>query len=413
MSERWQWWQKRAWGRSMIAYWGWIAPIIAVAITVAAMQAAVVLTGTIRRRDYRLFEDQSRESITRQFPLASLNQSQADERRKAIAPFLDKVHKAANEAQTTYHNSVVRSVGCLVLGFLGLVIGTIPQQDWPRALAVHHELIESTLTWLDAIAIISVLVLFLYARRTGQRWIAARTGVELLRQYQYLNFIFPDANVAPDANEVKTRFDIEASKIRERVEKGSIAEIVSRTERFWSERKVEIKTRALKDSDIQPDALQTYLQRRARRQLGWFTDSKARLEHIGERRTTILLTLYGIAALLVVMKLLFFICSGHSPGYLLPPLLIVTGMSAAMTAYYINQNTRSVIHRYRTQQRQIIEWLTAFNDRWKLADLPSLRLDAASKKEVSARIIEFENLMVEELIDWIHITSYDAIELAP
>jgi hypothetical protein len=27
--------------------------------------------------------------------------------------------------------------------------------------------------------------------------------------------------------------------------------------------------------------------------------------------------------------------------------------------------------------------------------------------------LQFEDLMVEELIDWVHITSYDAIELTP
>ena len=29
------------------------------------------------------------------------------------------------------------------------------------------------------------------------------------------------------------------------------------------------------------------------------------------------------------------------------------------------------------------------------------------------RLLEFDDLMIEELVDWIHITSHDVIELAP
>ena len=152
--------------------------------------------------------------------------------------------------------------------------------------------------------------------------------------------------------------------------------------------------------------------KRARRQLGWFNDSKARLEHSAERRNIVLLSLYCITAGLAVLKHVLFLNSGHPHAFLLPPLLIVTGMSAAMTAYYINQNSRSLIHRYNTQQRNISSWLVTFNDRWSFANLPLLNIDPAAKNDMRIQILRFEDLMVEELIDWIHITSYDAIELA-
>ncbi len=41
-----------------------------------------------------------------------------------------------------------------------------------------------------------------------------------------------------------------------------------------------------------------------------------------------LLSLYCIAAGLAAIKLVLFLCGGHSPAYLLRLLLIVTGMSA-------------------------------------------------------------------------------------
>jgi hypothetical protein len=276
--------------------------------------------------------------------------------------------------------------------------------DWPA--------LELVLSWIDAIAIIFVLILFLYGRMACRPWIAGRSGAELIRQYQFLGVVFPSA-ITPATADDQTQFDIEADLVAARVQDGSITDIVARTERFWSTRKASIENLTLTDEDLTADAVLVYLQRRARRQFGWFIDSKARLEHIAGRRNVLLLSLYCIAAGLAVIKLVLFLCGGYSPAYLLPLLLIVTGMSAAMTAYYINQNSRSLIHRYNTQQRFITGWLVTFNERWKFASLPSLTIDLAAKNDMRAQILRFEDLMIEELIDWIHITSHDAIELAP
>ena len=178
--------------------WGVLAPFISLAITFAAMQAAVFLTGTIRGCDYRRFEGESKERIARQFPLPSVDQSTADERRKSLSPFLDKGHKAANAAQTKYYNAVVRSAGCLVLAFLALAFGTLRPEDWPAWL--DWPFLELVLNWVDVIAIIFVLILFLYGRRAGRPWIAGRTGTELIRQYQFLSVVFPSSisSAAPD-----------------------------------------------------------------------------------------------------------------------------------------------------------------------------------------------------------------------
>jgi hypothetical protein len=391
-------------------YWGLLAPLIAVAITVAAMQAAVVLTGAIRGRDFRRFEDQSKERIARRFPIPTVDQSTAEEGRKSISRFLDKAHQAASAAQTTYHNAVVRSAGCLVLAFLALAFGTLRPDDWPVWLDWRS--LELVLSWIDATSIIVVLILFLYGRMISPPWIASRAGTELLRQYQILRVVFPNT-ISSDPADDQTQFDIEADLVATRVQDGSITDIVARIERFWSTRKASIESRMLTDENLTTDALMVYLQKRARRQLGWFIDSKARLEHIAKRREILLLSFYCIAAALAVVKLAWFLCGGHSPPYLLPVLLIVTGLSAAMTAYYINQNSRSLIHRYNTQQRFISGWLVAFNERWNFAGLPSLTIDLVGKNDMRAQILRFEDLMIEELIDWIHITSHDVIELAP
>jgi hypothetical protein len=57
--------------------WDWLAPLVALLVTLMAMQAAVASAGAMRRRDYRMFEDKSRESFARQFPLATIGQSPA------------------------------------------------------------------------------------------------------------------------------------------------------------------------------------------------------------------------------------------------------------------------------------------------------------------------------------------------
>ena len=393
--------------------WGILAPLIAVVITFAAMQGAVALTDAIRRRDYRRFEDQNESAVALRFPLPTISPSAADQQRKTLSPFWDIAHKAAGSAQTTYHNAVVRSAGCLVLAFLTLAFGALPPTDWPASARLDVASLELVLSWIEAIAILSMLVLFIYGRVTCRPWIASRTGAELLRQYQILSVVLPGAFGAAPIGDFKGRFDREARLIASNVQAGPGSAIAERIDRFWLDRKASIENHALGETDLTADALLVYLQRRARRQLAWFADSKARLEHISGRRNAILTTLYCLAGGVALVKHGWLLSTGHSPAVLLPLLLIVTGLSAATTAYYINQNSRSLIHRYHTQERSIAHWLTTFDQRWNFSSLPMAALDLVAKTEIRRHILQFEDLMIDELIDWIHITSYDAIELAP
>jgi hypothetical protein len=124
-----------------------------------------------------------------------------------------------------------------------------------------------------------------------------------------------------------------------------------------------------------------------------------------------LVSLYCVGIGLAVAKHVLFLHNSELSACLRPPLLIAAGMSAAMTAYYINQNSRSLIHRYNTQKRMAARWLTAFGNRWNFATLPTAIINP-STKDIRAQILLFEELMIEEVIDWVNITSHDAIELA-
>jgi hypothetical protein len=386
--------------------WQMLAPTIALAITIAVMQFFVFVAHKIREHDYRRFEDDCELRLAERFPIPKAGESTAEERRKSISPFFDEAHRKANLAQTTYYNAVVRSAGCLVLAFVALAFGTLRPEDWPDR--VEWPRIEWLLSWVDVIAIFFVLVLFYQGRQASRPWITARANAELLRQNQFLNMVFPNV-----PSSTKTQFDAEFERVSAERRNDPSIDSVAGIEQFWSKRRMSFKSCALTDADLTADAVLDYLSRRVRRQLGWFTDSKARLEHIAERRNVALLGLYIITAVLAVSKHISFLYGWRGNTYLMPMLLIVTGISAAMTAYYINQNSRSLIHRYNTQQRFISNWLDNFNETWKLSDLSSVPLDLGAKDDMRTQILIFEDMMIQELIDWTHITSRDVIELAP
>jgi hypothetical protein len=221
-----------------------LAPCIAFAVTVAAMQAAVVMTAAMRRRDYRRFEDKGAPSIAEQFRLPTIDPAAAEARRKSLSPFVNKGAQGAIAAQTTYHNAVVRSAGCLVLAFIALAIGGLRPEDWPARL--DWPAVELLLSWIDVLAVISVLVLFFYGRRTSRPWIVARAGAELLRQYQFLDMVFPNAITPVPVGDLKAQFNTEADRVAAQVQGGDIADIVTRIEAFWSERKASIASAPLR-----------------------------------------------------------------------------------------------------------------------------------------------------------------------
>jgi hypothetical protein len=74
-------------------------------------------------------------------------------------------------------------------------------------------------------------------------------------------------------------------------------------------------------------------------------------------------------------------------------LLTMTILSAAATARHFNRNDRSVFHRYVLQDRSISNWLK------------SLQPSTAIGESQITYLLDFESIMVDELIGWIHITS--------
>jgi hypothetical protein len=121
----------------------------------------------------------------------TIHPSAAEEQLRSLSSLLGKAHKAANAAQTSYHNAVVRSAGCLALAFSALAFGTFPPEFWPLKAPLDWPSFELVLSWLEAIALLFMLLLFLHGHMTRRPWIVGRVGTELLRQYQILSIVFP------------------------------------------------------------------------------------------------------------------------------------------------------------------------------------------------------------------------------
>jgi len=403
-------------------WWLIVAPLIAGAVTGAAWWIAAVLTNKIRRKDYKSYEDWSASDLKDRFPLpetiAEVYQSAAEQRRKTLSQLVARVHQVANKAQTTYHDAIVGSAGCLVLAFLALATNTLFLALAQNSLRLESRALDYLLNWIDVVAIVAVLFLFIYGQNANSRWIRHRAAVELLRQYQYFKVIFPHAITPEPIDNLEAQFDIEADQIASHVQSRKISEINTRINRFWLQRKASLASHAFMDDDLSPEALAIYLAKRVRRQLGWFIDSRERLKHIADRRKDWLFRLYIFMVALALGQLMSFFPALFRENWnwhhvALPFLLLVTGGSAAMTAYYINQNSRTLTHRYNTQQRFINRWLEDFDYPWSSKVLPLQKFNDAEKRRMRDEILRFEDLMIEELIDWAHITSYDSIELAP
>ena len=367
--------------------WLVLHALIAISIMVLTMQITARLISTQRARTFSKYEDQSQSEIARDFPLPDAVPSRVTETLRSLGQLVATAHNEAIYAQNRYFSTVVRSAVCLFLALLALALTASPlRQCHPTAVV---------LAWLDALSISLVLGLFLQGHAANRQWITLRAGAELLRQYQFLTVVFPTATSHPPAHDLTSRFLEETELIKKQVQGDSFKDIALRIERFWSDRESLIANSVLTDADISADALLPYLHRRLRRQLGWFKDSQERLKGAELRRKRWLLMLYWMAAVLAWIKLVETIGADHLPasgdiciGFwagigglfswppagipesltqaLLPTLLMVTGLSAVMTAFYVNQNLRSLLHRYHTQERRISGCFQSLEGRSKI-----------------------------------------------
>ena len=158
-----------------------------------------------------------------------------------------------------------------------------------------------------------------------------------------------------------------------------------------------------------------YLGARPIKQLQWYRMRKAQFARASERRGALMFVLFvfSFAATLANVVLVHWLNASETEwpssssitiaDWLNLALLITTAISAALTYWYVSRNERSISYRYGTQAREIVSWL---NQMVKI-------LESTERYSAYEHILEFEDLSTSELIDWVHITSNDIIELTP
>jgi hypothetical protein len=374
------------------------------AITAAVTQLAVELARAVRRHDYLHFEKSSLKALVERYVVSQADSGPAEIRRESMSADLDACLSAANAAQTRYYNAVVRSAACLLLAFVALATEKSGLPAGAAGDGALPGLVRTTMTMLDPVALVAMFGLFRYGRSRVAPWIRLRTVAEFLRQYQYMLVLFP--KLAADDEDPRLQFAAERHAIEERVVSGPIKSLPDRVDAYWAERKSNVLAIAGDDIDISSDVVKVYVEKRVVRQLSWFIDSRLRLDRIGHRNRSILVALYILTTFIAFLKVFFY------PAILVPCLLILTGLSGAMTAYYFNQNVRSLMHRYFTQERGIRKLLDLFGNDGGLADRGSAGVTSEEKNSFRRTVIDFEGMMIDELHDWIAITNHDVMELS-
>ena len=190
-----------------------------------------------------------------------------------------------------------------------------------------------------------------------------------------------------------------------------------------------------------------HFKKRPKAQGQWFPRAHARLSEHGSWRGWLLFWIFMVTTVLAAVKTaLLFDLFPHDWASIKPILtfsmLVMIGISAAISALYLNQNNRSLTHRYSAQIRQIDAWLELYRPVLGAAErllqeanreaVKRLSEPEGSDQNPSARegaalalvptemwsatlplILQFEDLMIEELLDFISISEHDVLEISP
>jgi hypothetical protein len=412
-------------------------------ILVAALTTALVVS-RIGARAWELYRkiayarhERNEDEIARKLPTDAFFQNRlgrhAEEIRKGATNLLKAYHSDAIRAQNKNHSAISSAVASVSLGFLGLSLGmTIGAEiDW---------LVRFCAT-LDVCCFVLAVVSFWRAIYYNRLWVTTRAQNEFLRQWCTVDNVLMSES-SPD---VTTRFERFAARVKTEINHPSLnspnpgrdflimcIRAILATKKtsgstepdlsqavilFWRSRRAEIMN--LLSTEIVDNArLVTHYLKRPLTQAEWFSESRKRLEGYSSHRAMLLLWAFGITLLLALLKcLLVFHVFPHSwleaKPYVTLAILVLIGISSMLTALYVNQNTRSLTHRYGAQERKIDDWLSKYNFSLTKLSREDIR-DAPSPlpSPLVDQILSFEDLMIDELLDWIAISEEDIMELS-
>jgi hypothetical protein len=415
------------------AAWSFLWALLTVLV---ALAICTPLVRWLRERRYAIGETDgsdrltSRATIAREFELP-----EADPDAATIGPLLDALHrpvndlhKKANAYQRAYHNRAARCVICLAVALIMLGLSLTVYAD--------SKAFKAYASAIDVFALLITFQQWLSALGANQRWVATRTKTELLRQWAFLttllNWNKPEDAIAmaPGMFERKER-DIEDNVVQDRLriwwrrllglfgkKRFPATKIEERMAAYWSSSRDE-HARKLAGLKLPPGDLALYIYRRPIRQLAWFRLAQVRLHQQAKHRERWLATCYTVSVVLALIKLAMVyqqeigarfpmiadLLGALSINAVSMALLAMTVLSTAATALYLSRNDRSLLHRYAAQERAVEGWLKEFCGAPKESA-------AGEVDRLEERLLDFEALMVDEMIDWLHISAHDTLELA-
>lgn len=372
---------------------------LAVAASVLLTVLLAKLATEVRGRRYRRYDGAPTPVPPREAARASQNGLALQ--RSVLADLFSPHHQHSIARQDAYYFVVALGVSALFVGFasLGLSLTVVAGRPaWLEACAA-----------IDVVSFMIALACVPLGLRRNRAWVQDRTRAELLRQWYLLDELLLGSRGDAD---VTTRFEAAAERLKHEFPGKSVDE--SEVFRYWQGRRADLTAR-LGSGPIESERLDAYLDRRPRRQALWFEQARSRLEHQTHSRARSLAGLFTVAVLLALAKvtLTFHLLPGELDAFkpwLTLVLILVIGAASGLTGLYFGQNSRSLMHRYAAQRRRIDVWLAAFGTTCGTGPISA---DVGEARSTFEQILQFEDLMIEELVDWIAITSHDVIELAP
>jgi hypothetical protein len=330
-----------------------------------------------------------------------------------------------NEAvrlQSRYHSCVARCIGALSVGVVIICLSIIVYRDvdWLKKFA----------TCFDLMAAFYALVFFLWARFVNDRFVITRAFVETLRAWIHLAIIFPlekggDVAAAYQARKKEIRAGYWARKGAATLKDGAgdagqptdrrEAPIYQRVLNCWNELHEECRKVGLRSNPPSSADLGFYLEKRALGQLGFFMTAQGRINAGQKSRELLMTVLYVASIVLAVLKAVrvfeaelppavmgnIEFATAMSVDWISMALLAVMVLSAAATNAYVSRNERSLFHSYHAQERRIKQWFTGF----------AAVVGNGGGRYAPDTMLAFEDIMLNDLLDFIHITSRDVIEV--
>jgi hypothetical protein len=320
---------------------------------------------------------------------------------KAAKNLFMKDHEEANVAQTRAVRHLAEAGSLLFAAFVCFAFAVTLMKD--------NEQAHTFAAAFEAAAFMLVVLHFGAGKTQRLRWLAKRTQVEFLRVWHAVEF--PLTGLRDST--LQRSFDDVRAEVVGAISDGFDPRV---TALAYGKRYIaEIKARIVAMPALPREAVLYYVERRPIRQARWFQSAQYRLEGGHKTRGIVLFWLFVLAIVCAVGKFLliaFADDAGIFPHGLEFLLLLAIGASSATTALMVGQNGRSLSHQYRRQLRDIERWLSANTWLLQRASASTAPLTGDDKDKFAKAVEEFELLMLHELLDWIHATEEDSMELS-